>query len=120
MSLFSEPYFYAFLVANSFCYVIQRASQSFNGSSSLAQTLLIFIGGIATLLNTIFLILGFWFMESWWDPIICFAISFCTSIAIGILFELIPQTARAFALILAKIVTIVAIVVMYQSLFDVI
>lgn len=124
MSLFSELYFYAFLVASAFSFVLQRAIQSFNGSSSLAMTLITFVGAAAAILNPIFLVLGFWFMESWWHPIVCLVLGFVASLVAETVFTfllmLLNPIANVVALFLVKVVTVIAIVVMYLSLFNVI
>lgn len=126
MTLFSETYFHAFLVADAFGYVLQRSIRGFCGSSGLAMMLTIFVGWATAILNPIFLILGFWFMESWWHPIVCWALGFIVSLVAETIFMLLTPLlillypiANVIALLFYA-VPIVAIVVMYLSLFNVI
>lgn len=78
--MFSQIYFWTFIFASLFSFILRRVYVRFNGSSAAVKEITGLIGNVTYYANIIFLILGFWFMPKWWYPIALYLFSFLTTI----------------------------------------
>ncbi len=68
--MFSLNYFWTYIFAQFFSFMLRRTYTRFKGRSASYHALIGFLGILTALTNAIYLILGFWFMPEWWYPIV--------------------------------------------------
>lgn len=112
MEIFSTPYFWMFVAGALFISPMQFVVSSENSARSTACA---FVGTICMYAGYLFLILGFWFMGSWWHPIVCYAVR----LLVSILIPPVPQISHPMATIGVVALPLLTIC-MYLSMFAVI
>jgi len=128
--MFSLPYLYYYTVASFFSFMLRRSAMrsenntsggvdsiiaSYNHSGGFVENnsgFLKFLGSICALACVVFLVLGFWYMPEWWYPLVFIGISLLVT-------TFLPMSDNTGG-VLGMILSPIACVLMYLSLFGVI
>ena len=132
--MFSLPYFYYYLVASFFSYMLRRSAVRSNGDGAKSGSsvdfilssykspserfvsnnseFLKFLGSVCAIASVVFLVLGFWYMPEWWYPLVFIGLSLLAT-------TFIPMSDNTGG-VLGAILAPIASVLMYLSLFGVV
>lgn len=106
--MFTNAYFWYFIFAYFFSFLMKRVASRWNGANELARIAIYYISTICHIALIIFLIIGFWKMDHWWQPLVMYGCAQLTALIP------IPDHLGAFAgLFLSPLFT----VLMYINFF---
>lgn len=74
--MLSLSYFWTYIFASLFSFILLRVYKGFNGSSQALKTYLCLMGALTQVALLVFLIIGFWYMPEWWYPLVFFGCAF--------------------------------------------
>lgn len=112
--MFTQSYFWYFLVCSFFTFSCQRAALHFKGASYKVKLSMESMGILGTIVNVIFLALGFFYMGAWWFPLIMILLSVIIN---SITFLPLPEV---FVGVIGVVAVPITAVLMYLSLFNII